>query len=175
MDCFKVESFITVLNSINFVSQLPSEQLGRAGLRLHNKFRTWHKSPPLKWSQRLAAKAQAIANELANNAIRLSDLKEEHSGINVARLWHSYDIAAEKATADWYSEVKSYNFVDPVIDGSTKHFTQLIWRSSKWLGIGEAKSRDGKHTFVVALYSPPGNARNEERINVHMPKSQSEN
>lgn len=148
------------------------EKLGRAGLRLHNKFRTWHKSPPLKWSQSLAAKAQIIANELAENAIRLSDLKEE--GINVARLWHSYDIAAEKATADWYSEVKSFNFDDPLIDASTKHFTQLIWKGSKWLGIGEAKSRDGNHTFVVALYDPPGNARNKERINVHMPQPESE-
>lgn len=141
---------------------------------MHNKFRMWHKSPPLKWSQRLAAKAQTIARKLADNSIRLSDLKEEHSGINVARLWHSYDIAAEKATADWYSEVKSYNFDDPIIDSSTKHFTQLIWKSSKRLGIGEAKSTDGKHTFVVALYDPPGNTRNEQITNVHLPKPQSE-
>ncbi|KAL9983267.1 hypothetical protein ACROYT_G005413 [Oculina patagonica] len=150
------------------------EQLGRAGLRLHNKFRMWHKSPPLKWSQRLAAKAQTIAKKLADNSIRLSDLKEEHSGINVARLWHSFDIAAEKATADWYSEVKSYNFDDPIIDSSTKHFTQLIWKSSKRLGIGEAKTTDGKHTFVVALYDPPGNTRDEQITNVHLPKPQSE-
>lgn len=125
------------------------------------------------WSQHLAAKAQTIANELADDSIRLSDLKEEHSGMNVARLWHSYDIAAEKATADWYSEVKSYNFEDPIIDGSTKHFTQLIWKGSKWLGIGEAKTKDEKQTFVVALYDPPGNTRSKEKSNVHLPKPQS--
>lgn len=147
--------------------------MGKAGLRLHNKFRTWHRSPPLKWSKRLAAKAQEIATELADNSIRLSDLKNEHIGMNVARLWHSYDIAAEKATADWYSEVKSYNFDDPIIDRSTKHFTQLIWRDSKWLGIGEAQSSDGKYTFVVALYDPPGNLRNKEKSNIHLPEPQS--
>ena len=134
----------------------------------------WHESPPLKWSQSLAAKAQTIAKKLADNSIRLSDLKEEHSGINVDRLWQSYDIAAEKATADWYSEVKSYNFDDPTINRSTKHFTQLIWKNSKWFGIGQAKSIDGKHTFVVALYDPPGNKRNQEISNVHLPKSQNE-
>lgn len=150
-----------------------SEQLGRAGLRLHNKFRTWHGSPPLKWSKRLASKAQEIAKHLADNSIHLTDLKKEHIGINVARLWHSYDIAAEKATADWYSEVKSYNFDDPMIDKSTRHFTQLIWRDSKWLGIGEAKSLDGKHTVVVALYDPPGNLRHKEKSNIQIPESQS--
>lgn len=109
---------------------------------------------------------------MADNSIRLADLETEHSGINVAELWHSYDIAAEKATAKWYSEVKSYNFEDPEISDLNKHFTQLIWRGSKKIGIGEAKSADGKRTFVVALYDPPGNIRNKEKSNVHLPKSQ---
>ena len=152
------------------ISYLP-EQLGRAGLRLHNKFRAWHKSPPLKWSNRLADKAQRIAKEMADKSTRLADMETEYSGINIAELWHSYDIAAEKATAKWYSEVKSYDFEDPEISGANKHFTQLIWKDSKKVGIGEAKSADGKHTFVVALYDPPGNIKTKERSNVHTPES----
>lgn len=109
---------------------------------------------------------------MADNQLHLEDLDTDHSGINVAELWHDYDIAAEKATAQWYSEVKSYNFEDPEIRDSNKHFTQLIWKGSKKIGIGEAKSADGRRTYVVALYDPPGNIRNKERSNVYLPKSQ---
>ena len=115
-----------------------------------------------------------MADNMANSkSLHLSDMKES-SGVNTAQLWHSYDIAAEKATADWYSEVKSFNFDDPQIDDSTKHFTQLIWKASKEVGIGAAKSRDGEYTFVVALYDPPGNIRSEERENIHIPRSMNE-
>jgi len=148
-----------------------SEQIGRAGLRLHNKFRAWHNSPPLKWSSSLAAKAQRIAQEMAGDPIHLADLEAANSGINIASLKQDYDIAAEKATAQWYSEIKSYNFGKPRIRNSNKHFTQLIWRDSKKIGIGEAKSSDGRHTYVVALYDPPGNIRRRERSNIRLPKS----
>lgn len=36
------------------------------------------------------------------------------------------------------------------------HFTQLVWASSRELGVGKARSRQGK-TVVVAMYRPPGN------------------
>jgi hypothetical protein len=36
------------------------------------------------------------------------------------------------------------------------HFSQVVWRDSKELGVAVAKSRNGQ-IFVVANYSPPGN------------------
>jgi hypothetical protein len=36
------------------------------------------------------------------------------------------------------------------------HFSQVVWRDSKELGVAVAKNRSG-HIFVVANYSPPGN------------------
>lgn len=38
----------------------------------------------------------------------------------------------------------------------TDHFSQLVWRGSKELGIGTAQSKSGNF-FLVARYSPPGN------------------
>lgn len=38
------------------------------------------------------------------------------------------------------------------------HFTQVVWKSSTEVGVG--KATDGKMTFVVGRYSPPGNLSN---------------
>jgi len=48
---------------------------------------------------------------------------------------------------------------------SVGHFTQLVWKSSREVGIGRAQSRDGKW-FVVANFFPAGNyvGRNAENV-----------
>ena len=45
------------------------------------------------------------------------------------------------------------------------HFTQLVWKSSREVGIGRAQSRDGRW-FVVANFFPAGNfiGRNAENV-----------
>ena len=48
---------------------------------------------------------------------------------------------------------------------STDHFSQLVWRNSKELGIGTAQSKSGNF-FLVARYSPPGNINGEFSDNV---------
>ena len=50
------------------------------------------------------------------------------------------------------------------------HFTQVVWQSSKELGVGIAY--DGKGTcYVVANYSPPGNYQGKFPDNVKRPRS----
>ena len=90
-------------------------------------------------------------------------------GENIAELQQNYDIAAEKATATWYSEVKNFTFAEPHIRADTGHFTQLVWRDSKNLGMGIARTRDGRYTIVVALYEPAGNTEGKVKENVRMP------
>ena len=51
---------------------------------------------------------------------------------------------------------------------ATGHFTQLVWKSSKSLGMGMAA---GKHAgqnayYCTAQYSPPGNIQGQFRENV---------
>jgi hypothetical protein len=45
------------------------------------------------------------------------------------------------------------------------HFTQLVWKSSREIGVGRSQSRDGKW-FVVANFFPAGNyvGRNAENV-----------
>ena len=48
----------------------------------------------------------------------------------------------------------------------TGHFTQVVWKSSQELGVGKAKSDDGRQVFVVCLYFPAGNyvGRHSENV-----------
>jgi hypothetical protein len=69
----------------------------------------------------------------------------------------------------WYSEIQNYNFNKPGFHTRTGHFTQLVWKSSKELGMGIAQAADGTW-YVVANYSPPGNISGQFPLNVLKPK-----
>lgn len=45
------------------------------------------------------------------------------------------------------------------------HFTQVVWKGTKEVGFGHAKSNSGS-VFVVANYFPAGNMQGEFRRNV---------
>ena len=78
----------------------------------------------------------------------------------------------------WYSTVRRYNYFKDINLLHTNvnagnffiaqlffefnyyyifigHFTQMVWVSSKYFGVGKATSRTGK-IFVVAYYYPAG-------------------
>lgn len=150
-----------------------TEQLAKAGLKLHNTFRVWHHSPALKWSSSLAKKAQKLADDLAQNqdpSMTTAEMKEL-PGENIAVLLaQDYNTAAETATRQWYGEVKWYNFLHPAMTDETRHFTQIVWKSTKKAGIGISKSKLNQNVYVVALYDPPGDIESQGlKRNVKMP------
>ena len=49
------------------------------------------------------------------------------------------------------------------------HFTQLVWKDSKEMGVGRSQSKDGTW-IAVANYLPPGNVIGEYPKNVLLPK-----
>lgn len=56
----------------------------------------------------------------------------------------------------WYDEIKQHKFgMEPRTTG-TGHFTQVVWKDCKELGIGVKKNAKGQ-VFVVCNYNPPGN------------------
>lgn len=74
---------------------------------------------------------------------------------------------------DWYSEIKNYDFDDPEVSihpphEASAHFTAIVWKSTKTLGIAKARGKDGK-LFIVATYYPPGNFPSKLRDNVLPP------
>ena len=69
----------------------------------------------------------------------------------------------------WYSQNVNYHFDDPHLDENTGQFAQVIWKDTKEIGMGVAKSVDdinNKYVYVTALYRPPGNIEATLRDNV---------
>uniref|UniRef100_T1GJX7 SCP domain-containing protein n=1 Tax=Megaselia scalaris TaxID=36166 RepID=T1GJX7_MEGSC len=77
-------------------------------------------------------------------------------------------VDASKPVQAWYDEIKLYDFQKPVFDPKIGHFTQLVWKNSKKLGVAIAQKE--KTIIVVANYDPPGNIKNRYDSNVLPPK-----
>jgi len=61
----------------------------------------------------------------------------------------------EDASQHWYEEIKNYDFANPGFNATTGHFTAMIWKNAKKLGVGVYKS--DKISVVVTLYTPQPN------------------
>ncbi|XP_028983995.1 GLI pathogenesis-related 2, like [Betta splendens] len=137
-----------------------SKQFAEEVLRCHNEHRKRHQAPPLKLSTKLSREAARYAESLASTRIlKHSEASSRGScGENLA--WASYDQSGKDVADRWYDEVKQYNFNRPGFSSGTGHFTAMVWKSSKQLGVGKASASDGS-TFVVARYFPAGNITNQ--------------
>lgn len=74
--------------------------------------------------------------------------------------------AVKSATTKWFDENKDYKF-NNLFSSVTGHFTQVVWKSSKYLGIGIARSDKG--VYVCANYDPAGNCLSQFLQNVLRP------
>ena len=141
-----------------------------AALKQHNIYRAKHGAPPLILSSQLNDLAQQHAEQLARTN-RLVHSGNTRYGENLYAFGSSSQALPrpEAAVDRWYGEKQSYNFNKPAFGTGTGHFTQLVWKSSKELGMGIAQAADGTW-YVVAHYSPPGNIAGQFPTNVLQPK-----
>ncbi|XP_030639432.1 GLI pathogenesis-related 2, like isoform X1 [Chanos chanos] len=141
-------------------------------LKTHNEYRKKHQAPPLKLSSKLCGEATRYAESLASTRILKHSVESSRGSCGENLAWASYDQSAKDVSDRWYNEVNQYNFNHPGFSSGTGHFTAMVWKSSKKLGVGKAVASDGS-TFVVARYFPAGNITNEGHFqaNVLPPKS----
>lgn len=139
-------------------------------LQWHNYFRQLHGAPPLTYSPELAQIARYRAIELAKkDGTNFYHHDDMEVGENLA--WNSQEpIDCRIPLQLWYDEWKIYNFQRPHITARNGHFAQMVWKSSRRIGCGQAISK-GKSggTYTVCNYDPPGNWKNEETANVSPP------
>ncbi|KAK1806671.1 hypothetical protein P4O66_005176 [Electrophorus voltai] len=141
-------------------------------LRSHNEYRRKHQAPPLKLSSKLCREAARYAESLASTRILKHSAESSRGSCGENLAWASYDQPGKDVSDRWYNEVNQYNFNQPGFSSATGHFTAMVWKSSKKLGVGKAVASDGS-TFVVARYLPAGNITNQGHFqaNVLPPKS----
>ena len=61
-------------------------------------------------------------------------------------------LSGKQMTDQWYEEANNYNY-DQDFQQGKGHFAQIVWDTTKEVGFGRAKSRDGKW-YAVANYYP---------------------
>ena len=137
-------------------------------LYAHNLLRDIHDTPHLDWDYDLEEAAQKWAVHLA-----LTDSFTHADGNFGENIWMigptNQPGACSSAISDWYDEIKNYNYKNPGYDSETGHFSQLIWDTTKKLGVGVAYVPSSKRTYIVARYYPAGNAM-DYKVHVHAPE-----
>ncbi|XP_054744024.1 uncharacterized protein LOC129248489 [Anastrepha obliqua] len=123
-------------------------------LEAHNRFRARHQNcPVLTLSSDLSRYAQQWAKHLASSG-RLEHRQVHTYGENLYTS-RGMEVNGSTAVKSWYDEVRYYDFSKPNYKPGTGHFTQVVWRESRQLGVGIATR--GDTTYVVCNYNPPGN------------------
>lgn len=139
-------------------------------VKTHNKFRKQHGCSDLKQNKEINALAQTWADNLAKSG----DLKHSnHSykggqlGENVATKWSSVggDYTGQEVSDQWYKEKEKFDFADPKFTPGTGHFSQIVWKGTKEIGVGRSYTTDGR-VFVVCNYYPAGNVIGRFQENV---------
>lgn len=134
------------------------EDFAQAFLATHNEYRARHGAHPLKLSKKLSRYSEEWAKRLASRGVIEHRNDSEH-GENIFCSWSSnpaHTVAGDEPVHHWYSEIKDHKFGKEPTSLKTGHFTQVVWKDSRELGVAVARSRTGQ-VFVVANYSPPGN------------------
>ncbi|KAL0577678.1 hypothetical protein V5O48_004326 [Marasmius crinis-equi] len=143
-------------------------------LRVHNERRTQFKAVDVEWSQQLYREALEWAQKCT-----LTHDRETGDGENLSSSTRaSYSL--ENAMNAWMSEYSKYQYDQPPPYGSpgTGHFTQVVWKNTKYVGCAEVKCETGAWsrkpkaiTNFVCRYHPAGNTQGEYVDNVGMPEN----
>jgi pathogenesis-related protein 1 len=122
-------------------------------LAAHNNNRKLVGSPPLAWSNRLAAFAQKWADYLVQTG-RYEPPRDLRFGENL------FEAVGPPASVNqvvdaWAAERAAYDARNNRCAGRCGHYTQIVWRDTKQLGC--AVARKGRREVWVCDYDPPGN------------------
>ena len=135
-----------------------SPDLAAEFLSVQNDARADVGDAPLQWHPQLARYAQWWA---AQNAV-YGDCGLHHSGGPYGEnvFWGSpgKDWAPSDAVSQWAGEKRwySYFFNACAFYDGCGHYTQIVWKDSRYVGCAKVTCGDG-NVFITCNYYPPGN------------------
>eukprot|EP00929_Paragymnodinium_shiwhaense_P082885 TRINITY_DN43899_c0_g1_i1.p1 TRINITY_DN43899_c0_g1~~TRINITY_DN43899_c0_g1_i1.p1 ORF type:complete len:196 (-),score=31.69 TRINITY_DN43899_c0_g1_i1:218-805(-) len=137
-------------------------------LERHNVYRCMHDVGALEWDDELAKSAQKWADNGKFEHAQDRQLDGADFGENLA--WGAPSQTGSEAVKSWYDEVeKSDGGKIESFSKETGHYTQLVWKVTKKVGCGRAKSTQGgqrEGDFWVCRYLPAGNVEGQFADNV---------
>uniref|UniRef100_A0A914YJ40 SCP domain-containing protein n=1 Tax=Panagrolaimus superbus TaxID=310955 RepID=A0A914YJ40_9BILA len=146
-------------------------------IKIQNEYREKHGAPELELSEELTEQAQKWAEKLA---IRQHVAYCELPGIGENITFFPANMSPKDIVDYWYNEHRKYEYETPGWQPGTNYFTQIIWRSTKEIGVGRkivtssdcingcgfkvsSKHSQNNHNpsnekqIIVAFYRPSGN------------------
>lgn len=127
--------------------------LARDMVSAHNAVRAGVGTPPLTWSDSLAALAQNFANRLLASGGFAPSHNPDY-GENLFDITGAAASSAEVVKA-WAGEARDYDYSSNTCRARCGHYTQVVWSGTKQVGCGVA--RGGGREVWVCNYNPPGN------------------
>jgi len=133
-------------------------QFQQEGLRMNNKYRETRHVQEIKLNKELCE----IAQKYADHLLEIKNMQYSHDRFKGTAMGENlYTCSGFKPdggepVTNWYDEIKVYDFKSGRSKGGAiGHFTQVIWKDSKYLGM-VISGKDNEY-FVVANYFPEGN------------------
>lgn len=130
-----------------------------------NKYRFKHGVEELIYDNDIAKISQKYAEKCAREReLELSDNKYKNKDLGEIIFCSNQELNPKDLVDIWYntgSENYNYN-KEPEIPND---FTQLIWKDSKFFGIGNAITKENKY-YIVANFFPEGNIKGQYLQNV---------
>jgi uncharacterized protein YkwD len=142
------------------ISQIDAQKF----LDHHNKVRKEVGAEKLTWSNSLSAYAQQWADQLAQykncRLVHSDGIDNSGKSIGENLFWGSDKTVYKPndASISWYEEISNYRG-QPIGGpgfGKYGHYTQMIWKTTKEVGVGVAYCSNGG-IIVCANYYPAGN------------------
>ena len=129
-----------------------------------NKYRADHGSQKLINEIKIDKISQQFASKLAKTG-KLDFSSNEYKGQILGESVYKSDsyVAPIKLAKILYDEISEYDYKSK--DPEPNNFTQMVWKSTDFIGFGIAKNKEGKYFYVIN-YFPTGNIDGEFKKNV---------
>ena len=139
-------------------------------LKQHNNIREKYKREQLKLNNDLTTLAQKYADNfdlLEESNFHFENDQNQYIGINY-KLFDGDISEINKICKEWIDEGKGCEENNVIkYSSKTKHFTQIIWKNTKNIGLGYSELNNNKKIFI-AFYYPVGNILNEFERNTNL-------
>ena len=167
----QANDFAKKINKKNISNGNINNSLSQLVLNNHNKIRRKYRVNNLELNDELNELAQKYSDKCAET--ESFDhypflYKGEVIGENIKEIKdNNFDVST--ICDNWNNEEEYFDFNNPIFKSDCRHFTQIIWKDTKYVGFGISTSSSGKKYFV-AFYFPAGNIFDKFKENIGIPQ-----